>query len=165
MSQEKITLVQTIPNTSISYGNIMANYKNKYPSRHKADAFVTVGEWIGEVMCERKAIREGKELPQSFWLVSKKDNPNFKVWYDYLVRQIQTAYKLIKKHGEEKVLFTLKQNRGIYSLMPKWVNEKIEKTVVPNKSQEASTAFTEKDVVTYREAQEKKSVLSLLEEL
>lgn len=139
-------------------------FEKKYQSRHKVDTFITVGQWVGEVMCERKAQREGSELPQAFWLSSYKDNPELKKWYDYLAMQITLAYKKIKKHGEEKLLLMLKRNRGIYSLGPKWVDEKIASTIVP-KIDETKVEYDTTQVKSYRKAQENKRILSLLEDL
>ena len=49
-------------------------YESKYQSRHNPGKKVTLGQWLAELMCERKAqADENKELPRRFWIEKHKD--------------------------------------------------------------------------------------------
>ena len=75
-------------------------YESKYQSRHNPGKKVTLGQWIAELMCERKAqADENKELPRRFWIEKHKDKESYQKWQPYLKRQVYTAYRLIDQYG------------------------------------------------------------------
>ena len=139
-------------------------YELKFSSRYKPDTEITVGQWLGEVMCERLALSKNKELPRAFWLKSKSENREYSYWYKHLKLQTIKAYQLIKKFGEEKVLYTVKNNKKIFSLSPKWVSILVEECKVPNKERE-HTIYASVDTTNVREQKKKENILSLLMEL
>lgn len=83
---------------------------NKYPSRYSPSKMVTASQYIVEYLCEKKAKKEGKDLPTQFWQLPE--------WEKFYKSQIHTANALVKKHGAEAVLAALKnpQSGWMYSL-------------------------------------------------
>jgi hypothetical protein len=64
-------------------------------------------QYIAEIMCRRRAIKDGNNLAFKFW------NKTQKTAYQ---AQIVAARKLIKEFGEKAVLSYLNKNERIYSL-------------------------------------------------
>ena len=91
------------------------NYKSIFTGE-----YVMAHQWIGEVLVDRKAQKEKVALPHKYWV----DNEE---WAKVLKLQIQQAAKLIRKYSEEAVTKVVRQKHWIYSLMPKFVIEDIEK--------------------------------------
>lgn len=83
---------------------------NKYPSRYSPGKMVTASQYIVEYICEKKAKREGKDLPTQFWVLPE--------WAKFYKSQIHTANALVKKYGAEVVLSAVKneQSSWMYSL-------------------------------------------------
>ena len=42
--------------------------QNKYPSKYSNNKTVSAAQYITEIICEKKAKREGKDLHYIFWL-------------------------------------------------------------------------------------------------
>lgn len=142
------------------------SYESKYPSRHKPGTYVTVGQWLGELMCERKALRETKELPRAFWLKMKENELNIK-WSKYLKLQTQQAYKLIKEFGEDRVVESVTSHKTMYSLLPKWVKKYITDYKMKPKREpkkEEPKVYKENPKVNTNTRFRKKNILDILEE-
>lgn len=84
--------------------------KATYPSRYSPGKLVSAAQYIVEFVCEKKAKREGKDLPTQFW--------QLKEWATFYRSQIHTANQLVKKHGAEAVIAAVKNPKGfwMYSL-------------------------------------------------
>lgn len=74
-----------------------------YPSRYSPEAYVTPAQYITELICEKKAKCEQKDLPIKFW--------ELKEWQKYYKYQIILANRLIKKYDPEFIIQALKDNR------------------------------------------------------
>lgn len=144
----------------------MNKYESKYPSRHKPGTYITVGQWLGELMCERKALRETKELPRAFWLKIHDDKVLNQEWSRYLKTQTQQAYKLLKKFGEKQVVEAVKAKSTLYSLLPKWVVEYISnfKIVEIVKKEEEPQIKLKKNPTHRTQSFRKKGLIDLLSE-
>ena len=70
--------------------------KSRYPSRYSPEGWVSASQYITELICEKKARTDKKELPIKFWEI--------KEWCKYYKYQITLANKLIKSHGEDVVI-------------------------------------------------------------
>lgn len=83
---------------------------DKYPSKYSNGKFVSPAQYITELICERKAKKDGEDLHFKFW-TSKK-------WSKFFRDQIASAHKLIDKHSHKAVIMALhtKQGQNIYSL-------------------------------------------------
>ena len=150
---------------------------NLHPSRYSPNvdengyAWVTGRQYIVELICENKALRdsydngESKELPRGFYTKEL----NLKEWQKFYQEQInnRSLTKLIDKHTVEKIIAFLRHNRFIISLRPKWVHEKIDgynyiPKTKPNNDY-LSYKFTQSE--TFSTNNKKKSIISKLEDL
>ena len=76
--------------------------KSKYPSRYSPQGWVSAAQYITEVICEKKAQKDKKDLPIKFWEI--------KEWKSYYRYQITLANKLVKEFGEESYYYERKNN-------------------------------------------------------
>tara|TARA_R100000008_G_C3499583_1_gene122960 strand:+ start:79 stop:498 length:420 start_codon:yes stop_codon:yes gene_type:complete len=82
----------------------------KYPSRYSNDKRVTAAQYLAELMCERQAQKNKKELPNQFW--------NLPHWSKKFKSQLFAAYGLLKLYDETAIIKAVKSKeaRNIYSL-------------------------------------------------
>lgn len=82
---------------------------NKYQSRY-SDSQVTAAQFITELICEKKALKQKKDLPQQFWKIDE--------WKAYYRQQILAANALLKMYDEIAIIKALKSERsyGVFSL-------------------------------------------------
>ncbi len=83
---------------------------NSYPSKYSNGKNVSAAQFITEIICENKAIREKKDLHYKFW--------TNKEWAQFYKSQIATAHKLLQKYVPNAIIKALKNTkaRNIYSL-------------------------------------------------
>jgi len=83
---------------------------NKYPSKYSNGKSVTAAQFITEIICERIAQKNKKDLHYRFWVA--------KEWEKEYKGQIATAHKLLNKYDAKDIIDALKSNAGskIYSL-------------------------------------------------
>lgn len=95
--------------------------KSPYPSLYSIGSYVAPAQFLGELVCQRAAYKDNKELPQKFWELPK--------WRQYLVWQISLANKLLKKYRAEVIIKALRDPKGrkIYSLAAPHLKGLIEK--------------------------------------
>jgi hypothetical protein len=143
--------------------------KSKYPSRYSPNGWVHAGQYITELICEKKARTEGKELPLKFW--------ELKEWLKFYKYQITLANKLIKEYGEHVIISALNDKRmwkcysrmwKCYSLrspfLKKVIEEYKDKEEVAKKiAQKIEYDFSEKK--TFESNNKKKSIISKLKDL
>lgn len=89
--------------------------KSRYPSLFASGVYITCVQLIAEIMCERKAKSQYKELPQRFWEI--------KTWADFLKLQLIMAGRLKKKYKDTAILAAIRDKRAknIFSLGAKWL--------------------------------------------
>jgi hypothetical protein len=141
----------------------------RYPSRYSPDvdsqgfAWVTGRQYIVELICENKALKDKKELPRGFYT----KNLNLSVWQKFYQQQIKnrSLTKLIKDHTIDKIIAFLKDNRYILSLRPKWVHQKLDEYKYVVKEHSADSEYDFKQSQNFNTNNTKKSILSRLEEL
>jgi len=82
----------------------------KYSSRFSPGKKVSGTQLVAELICEKKAVHEGIELPDKFWMLKK--------WLNYLKFQTKPASKLVKEFGVVPILKALRDTRTkkVYSL-------------------------------------------------
>ena len=141
-----------------------------YPSRYSPDvdkegfAWVTGRQYIVELICENKALREKKDLPRGFYTKSL----NLPVWQKFYQQQIQnrSLTKLINTHGIDKIIAFLRDNKYIISLRPKWVHTKLEEyKYFPSTKGSDNSDYNIKKAESFDTNNKKTSILSLLEDL
>jgi hypothetical protein len=83
---------------------------NKYPSKYSNGKTVTAAQFITEIICERIAKKNKKDLHYRFWVSSE--------WEKEYKGQIATAHKLLKKYNPKTIISALSTSDGvkIYSL-------------------------------------------------
>ena len=83
---------------------------SKYPSRYSDGKKVTAAQYIAELICEKRAFKDKKELPNNFW--------NLPQWKKIYKSQIFASYGLLKIYDELAVIRALKSKKSfkIYSL-------------------------------------------------
>lgn len=84
--------------------------QKKYPSKYSNGKEVSAAQYITELICEKMAKINKKDLHHKFWLN--------KEWATFYRNQIGSAYKLLKKYSDTAVVRGLNspQAERIYSL-------------------------------------------------
>ena len=136
--------------------------KSKYPSRYSPNGWVHSAQYITELICEKKAKTEGKELPLKFW--------ELKEWLKFYKYQITLANKLIKQYGEHVVISALHDKRmwKCYSLRSPFLKnvmeEYKEKQEIAKKiAKSVEYDFSKKE--KFESSNKKKSIISKLKDL
>lgn len=82
----------------------------KYISKYSNNKEVSAAQYITEIICEKKAQRDGTDLYYRFWTNKK--------WSAFYRNQIASANKLVNKYNDIAIVRALKDNRTskIYSL-------------------------------------------------
>lgn len=82
----------------------------KYPSKYSNGKTVSAAQYITELICEKKAKQDKKDLHYRFWTT--------KEWEMYYRNQISSAHKLLKKYNETAIIRGLNNPKSskIYSL-------------------------------------------------
>lgn len=103
----------------------------KYPSKYSNGKEVTAAQYIVEMICERIAKRNKKDLHYRFW-ISKE-------WEKEYKGQIASAHKLLQKYDFSDIVNALKSTDGIkiYSLRAPHLSDIIDKTISIRQNQPA----------------------------
>ena len=135
--------------------------KSKYPSRYSPKGWVSSYQYITELICEKKAQQDGKDLPIKFW--------DIKEWRSFYRYQITLATSLVKKYGEEAVIAALRDRRcyKTYSLRAPFLKGIIEEhqaaILESTRKEELDYDFGSTD--SFSSNNKKRSILSELEDL
>ena len=141
----------------------------RYPSRYSPDvdeqgyAWVTGRQYIVELICENKALKEKKDLPRGFY-TKGLDLISWQKFYQQQIKN-RSLTKLIKTHTIDKIIACLRDNKYIMSLRPKWVHEKLEQYKYASKEQSSQVEYDFKKTQNFDTNNHKSSILSILEEL
>ena len=141
----------------------------RYPSRYSPNvdeegfAWVTGRQYIVELICENKALKEKKDLPRGFYT---KDL-NLTTWQKFYQQQInnRSLTKLINIHTIDKIIAFLRDNKYIISLRPKWVHEKLDQYKYTPTVEPVELDYNFKESKSFDTNNQKKSILSILEDL
>ena len=150
---------------------------NHYPSRYSPNvdpngyAWVTGRQYIVELICENKALRDkyktgsSKELPRGFYTKELY----LTEWQKFYTQQInnRSLTKLIEKHTVDKIIAFLRDNKYIISLRPKWVHNKLDEYNYIPKRKPSSTdlPYDFKKNESFSSNNNKKSIISKLKDL
>jgi hypothetical protein len=135
--------------------------QNKYISKYSNDKPVCAAKYITELVCERKAMKDKKDLHYRFWLS--------KEWEKYFKNQIGTAYKLLKSYSDKAIVNALLTPKGktIYSLraphLIAMIEQEEKKLAAENKS--FTKQVERKSEISYSQNKSKKSIISKLKDL
>lgn len=94
--------------------------KCPYKSRFSPNKYVSLSQIGAEIMCERMARKEYKELPLKFWEIKK--------WRNILVWQAKLCSELRKKYRDDAIFSALmdKRSKYTYSFQAPWLIKTIE---------------------------------------
>lgn len=128
----------------------------KYPSKYSNGKTVSAAQYITEIICEKKAKLEKKDLHFRFW--------TNKEWSAFYRNQIATANALLKKHSETAVIRALGSptSARIYSLRaPSLVNtiKQQEKLLEAENKKEIKSVNIQRNTDNVGKAEKRKSNL------
>jgi len=99
----------------------------KYNSLYHPGKQVTAAQLITEIICEKKAFQNDKELPEQYWKIKK--------WENYFKSQVVVAHKLVKKYPPDQIIRALNRidAKTIYSLRNPYLLSliKLEERILP----------------------------------
>ena len=133
----------------------------KYPSKYSNGKSVSAAQYITEIICEKKAVLDKKDLHFRFWLN--------KEWAAFFRNQIATANKLIKLYGEQAVIKALYNQKAskIYSLRAPHLVAIIEyeKDKLAKENKDLSLKLDRSEKKNFRQSSYKKSIISKLKDI
>jgi len=119
---------------------------NKYISKYSNNKKVSAAQYITEMVCERKAIKDKKDLHYRFW--------TNKFWQSFYRNQIASANKLLARFSDKAIINALNTDKGknIYSLRAPHLTaiiEQEEKTLSA-KNTKLTKQFDRNDTVRFK---------------
>lgn len=85
--------------------------KSRYPSLF-TDKFITLPQYLAELMCDRRAKTLKRDLPKQFW-------NNIPEWKNYFMFQLREARQLCNKYSEHSIYQAVNELKYAYSLRTK----------------------------------------------
>lgn len=134
---------------------------DEYLSKYSNNKMVSAAQYITEIICEHKALKDKKDLHYRFWLT--------KEWSVYYRNQIGSAHKLLKKYSSKAIVMALKDDgaQKIYSLRAPHLVDIIDKyqDIVDKENKTLSLDLDRSEKVTYRKNISGKNIISKLKDL
>lgn len=134
---------------------------SKYPSKYSNGKSVSAAQYITEMICEKKAAIDKKDLHFRFWLN--------KEWSAFFRNQIASANKLIKQYGEKAVIKALNNQKAsrIYSLRAPHLIQIIEyeQKKLETENQDLSITLDRSEKKNFRHNTYKKNIISKLKDM
>jgi hypothetical protein len=137
---------------------------NKYPSKYSNGKLVSAAQFITEIICENKAMKDNKDLHYRFWT-----NKN---WESFYRSQIASAHKLLKTYDAKAIIKALKNSkaRKIYSLRAPHLIPIIEtEQAILSNTEIKAVDYTDhrktKNIKFRQDLDSKKNIISKLREL
>ena len=91
--------------------------KSTYPSRYSPNKEITAAQYILDLVCERKAKSQNKELPIHFW--------NLPEWQKFFKMQLRRVHALLKKYDASAIIAAINKCYKLWSILPAWFEEKV----------------------------------------
>lgn len=133
----------------------------KYISKYSNGKTVSAAQYITEIICEKKAVMEKKDLHFRFWLS--------KEWASFFRNQISSAHKLIKLYGEKAVIKALYNQKAykIYSLRAPHLIPiiELEKQKLLSENQDLSIKLDRSEKKNFRQNTYTKNIISKLKDI
>lgn len=133
----------------------------KFISRYSNNKEVSAAQYIVELICEKKAKLDKKDLHYRFWLT--------KEWASFYKNQIATAHKLVKKYNPVAIVKALQDNQTAktYSLRAPFLKSIIEQheKILDSQNKEFSQYIDRSEQKTYKTNIPSKNILSKLEDI
>jgi hypothetical protein len=133
----------------------------KYLSKYSNGKTVSAAQYITEIICEHKAIRDKKDLHYRFWTTP--------YWSKFYKDQIASSIKLLKSYDAEDIIGALRDARGqkIYSLRAPFLKPIIEEISEANKKKNKtlSKEFDRTEKTDFRKHIPSNNIISKLKDL
>lgn len=133
----------------------------KYLSKYSNGKAVSAAQYITEIICEHKAVKDKKDLHYRFWTTP--------YWSKFYKDQIASAIQLLKVYDIEDILGALRDARGqkIYSLRAPFLKPIIEEVSESNKkkNQALSKEFDRTEKTNFRKHVPSANIISKLKDL
>lgn len=132
-----------------------------YPSKYSNGKSVSAAQYITELICEKKAKLDKKDLHYRFWVSPE--------WEKFYRNQISSAHKLLKKYSDTAVIRALKNARTerIFSLRAPHLPPIIEheQQLLDAENQTLSLKINRKDNISFSKTSNKPNIISKLKDL
>lgn len=133
----------------------------KYPSKYSNGKTVSAAQYITELICEKKAKQDKKDLHFRFWVSAE--------WEKYYRNQIASAHALLKKYSDTAIVRALNSDKAqkIYSLRAPHLGPIIEQEQkkLESENQTISINTERKENIKYGMVQNKRNIISKLKDL
>jgi hypothetical protein len=137
---------------------------NKYLSKYSNGKTVSAAQYITELICERKALKDKKDLHYRFW-VNKE-------WAAFYRNQIASAHKLLKNFPDKAIIRAINSEHGkkIYSLRAPHLGDMIRKEVdlLEKENTILKTPLERKDQIVFEKTTDrniKRNIFSKLKDI
>lgn len=134
----------------------------KFISKYSNNKEVSAAQYITEIICEKKAKIDKKDLHYKFWLN--------KEWASFYRNQISTANKLVKKYNPVAIVKALQDTKTAYTYSlraPRLISiiEQYEK-ILAAQNQQLSKSIDRSQAKTFKKnTKQKPNVLSKLKDI
>ena len=132
-----------------------------YISKYSNGKGVSDAQYITEIICEHKAIKEKKDLHYRFWLSE--------YWEKFYRSQISSAHKLLKKYSAKAIISALNNSKtkNTYSLRSPFLLKIIEQEekLESAKNKKLSKPINRLQSKEIRKNKTQKNILSTLQEI
>lgn len=133
----------------------------KYPSKYSNGKHVSAAQYITEIICEKSALLNKKDLHYRFW--------TNKEWEKFYKDQIASAYKLLKKYSDTAIIRALNNPKAskIYSLRAPFLIPIIEteQKIVDAQNTSLSIDLNRPKTVVFGNKNKQQNIISKLKDL
>lgn len=134
---------------------------DKYISKYSNGKSVSSAQYITEIICEKKAKFDGKDLHYRFW--------TNKEWARFYRDQIATSNKLLKNYSAKAILAALNDSKAykIYSLRSPYIIPLIEKheKILASKNCDLTLELKRDNKIYKKDTTNTKGIISKLKDL
>lgn len=134
----------------------------QFISKYSNNKEVTAAQYITEIICEKKAQKDGLDLHYRFWTLKK--------WEKFFRDQIATANKLLKDYDAKAIIKALNDPKAktIYSLRAPFLKDIIitQQKILETINTTLTQNFERKDNINHRvSGQNKKNIISKIKDI
>lgn len=136
---------------------------SKYPSRYAPNKWITPAQYITELICEKKAQKDKKDLPIEFWKLPE--------WRKFFQQQVLAANGLLKIYDVKAIIRALNNKNAwsIYSLRAPHLDDliKAEQRLLEIEQEKMKDSSVERQSVVSKPREQivKKNTLSKLRDI
>ena len=133
----------------------------QYISKYSNGKKVSAAQYITEIICEHKAIKDKEDIHYKFWSTKK--------WSSFYRSQIGSANKLLTEYTDKAIIRALNTNEGkkIFSLRAPHLKDIIvrEQAKIDSENKQITIDYDRNKSKKHRQNNANKSIISKLKEL